>query len=393
VTVLDLAGLGFDRGGQILVQRALGRVAVGERIRVSGNDPHLAIHLGAWCRAHGHAAERGGPGVVVTRGAASRWSGGAYAGRSDPSEPDAVVAHPDPAWGFAPRGAFVEAGGPHADYALRSRAAVWSDGAQRLYRQAAAAQWDPATAVDWKAPVAHDDEIEGAIVQIMTYLIENEMAALQIPATFVGQIHPHFQEVVQLLAIQAADEARHVEIFTRRATLRRKELGLSTVGGRQSLMTLRDEPDFALASFLLSVLGEGSFLSLLRFLADRAPDPVTAQVARLAAQDEARHVAFGLEHLRRHADADQALLGRLAAAAEARHAALRDTAGLNEEVFDALVIVAAGGFDVGAIERGHALVDELQADMDRGRKARLVSLGFDEAEAARLSALHTRNFM
>jgi hypothetical protein len=31
--------------------------------------------------------------------------------------------------------------------------------------------------------------------------------------------------------------------------------------------------------------------------------------------------------------------------------------------------------------------------MDRGRKARLASLGFDEAEATRLSGLHTRNFM
>ncbi len=116
-------------------------------------------------------------------------------------------------------------------------------------------------------------------------------------------------------------------------------------------------------------------------------------MARLASQDEARHVAFGLEHLRRHAAEDAGLRERLARAVEARHRALRDTAGLNEEVFDALVIVAAGGFDCAAIERGHALVDALQVDMDRGRKARLVSLGFDDAEATRLSSLHTRNFM
>jgi hypothetical protein len=76
---------------------------------------------------------------------------------------------------------------------------------------------------------------------------------------------------MQLLAIQAADEARHIEVFTRRARLRRSELGLSTAGGQASLQTLLDEPDFALASFLLSVLGEGSFLALLAFLRDRAP--------------------------------------------------------------------------------------------------------------------------
>jgi len=86
-------------------------------------------------------------------------------------------------------------------------------------------------------------------------------------------------------------------------------------------------------------------------------------------------------------------LPRLARAIESRHRALRDTAGLNEEVFDALVLLAAGDFSVGSIARGHELVEALQQDMDRGRKARLSSLGFDDAEATRLSALHTRNFM
>jgi len=60
-------------------------------------------------------------------------------------------------------------------------------------------------------------------------------------------------------------------------------LGLSTAGGQASLATLFDEPDFAIASFLLAVLGEGSFLSLLWFIRDHAPDPSTREVARLAA--------------------------------------------------------------------------------------------------------------
>jgi hypothetical protein len=38
-------------------------------------------------------------------------------------------------------------------------------------------------------------------------------------------------------------------------------------------------------------------------------------------------------------------------------------------------------------------VQALQADMDEGRRRRLVRLGFSEREAADLSALHTRNFM
>ena len=44
----------------------------------------------------------------------------------------------------------------------------------------------------------------------MTYLIENEQAALVVPARFLGRVHPDDREIVQLLAVQVADDARHV---------------------------------------------------------------------------------------------------------------------------------------------------------------------------------------
>jgi len=286
----------------------------------------------------------------------------------------------------------VEAGGPEGQFRLATKAAVWADDAPRLYAQAAAHQWDPATAVDWRR-CDLEPAVEAAVVQVMTYLVENENAALVVPARFLGQIHPHFREVTAVLAVQVADEARHVEVFTRRALLNGGELGLSTAGGQASLMTLLDEPDFALSSFLLSVLGEGSFLTLLSFLQEHAPDPVTRQVARLAAQDEARHVAFGIAHLQRQATYEPSLRDRLAAAVEQRHQALADTAGLNEEVFDALVVLAAGSSTPDALADGWEKVERLQADMDLGRRRRLARLGFSAEQAAALSALHTRNFM
>jgi hypothetical protein len=42
----------------------------------------------------------------------------------------------------------------------------------------------------------------------------------------------------QLLAVQAADEARHVEVFTRRVLLHGSQMGTSSVGGRASLTSL-----------------------------------------------------------------------------------------------------------------------------------------------------------
>ena len=379
---VELGDLGLDEGGHLLIKRAL---ASNPSVRVVGSATTLAIDLPAWCRATGHAFADGG---IVTRGPHDRWRGAERAGTVD-----VAVDHAPARWGLAARGALVEAGAPELDLPLASKADVWADEAARLYAQAAAAQWDPATAIPWDAPADHPVEVEDAIVQIMTYLIENETAALLVPARFLGRLHPHFREVMQLLAIQAADEARHIEVFTRRARLRRTELGLSTAGGQASLATLFDEPEFAIASFLLSVLGEGSFLSLLWFIRDHAPDPCTRELARLAAQDEARHVAFGLAHLGRHVVDAPALRGRLASAIERRHAALAHTSGLNAEVFDALVLLAAGSWEPAALRRGHAAVVALVGEMDAGRRTRLLRLGFDPDAAAALSALHTRNFM
>jgi hypothetical protein len=275
---------------------------------------------------------------------------------------------------------------------LDRRDQVWTELAPKLYAQAAAGQWDPATAIDWTPPDLPGD-VEAAVVQTMTYLIENEQAALMVPARFLGRIHPHFREITGFLATQVADEARHVEVFTRRAGLSGQPLGVSGAGGRASLQTLLDEPDWATASFLLSVLGEGTFLALLAFLERCAPDPVTAQIAHLTLQDEARHVSFALGHLGEHLGADPGYRDRLRAAVDRRHDALATTAGLAPAVHDALVVMAAGSWDAEAIATGWRRVQDLQAEMDEGRRRRLVRLGFSPTEAAELSALHTRNFM
>jgi hypothetical protein len=394
---LDLGFLGFEQGAHLLVARALRGVPVGGRVVVTGGDPALGVHLRAWARRQGH-----GFGVLADRTAAwelvrgpaelQRWQGAERAGGPGV---DGIVDRPPARWGLAARGALVEPGATETGFDIDRREVVWADLAPRLYAHAAAAQWDPATAVDWAATpaVPVPDDVEAAVVQVMTYLVENEQAALVVPAALLARVHPHFREVQQLLAVQAADEARHVEVFSRRAMLHGGPMGTSSAGGRSSLATLLAEPDFSLASFLLSVLGEGSFLALLGFLEQHAPDPVTARITHLARVDEARHVAFGVAHLEHQSALDPSLRGALRAAIERRHDALVDTAGLNADVFDALVLLAAGGWTPEAIARGHAAVQELHRAMDDGRRRRLSRLGFPPDEAAELSALHTRNFM
>jgi hypothetical protein len=395
---VELEDLGFAEGGALLIKRALRLAAPGRQISISGSAPELELHLRSWCRMEGHTLQwltAGELQAIITVGAtvAARWSGAERAGSPDPSALQAIAEHAPRRWGLAARGALIESGSPEFAFPLADKIEVWSNDAGRLYAQGAAAQWNPATAIPWNTEFDLPVDVEDAVVQIMTYLIENETAALLVPSRFLSQLHPHFREVMQVLALQAADEARHIEVFTRRALVKRKQLGLSTSGGQASLKTLVEEPDFAIASFLLSVLGEGTFLSLLWFLERHAPDPVTAAVCRLAAQDEARHVAFGVAHLREQISQDSAILPKLANAVRRRHNALQYTAGLNAEVFDALLLVASGGWHPSDLRRGNENVMRLIREMDELRQKRMVHLGFGEAEAQELSGLHTRNFM
>src|SRR5260370_38921902 len=176
--ILDLEGLSFERGAHLLVQRALRNLRPGDELGVTGRDPALVVHMDAWCRHAGHRVRRpepAGTGVRgwVVRGRADldRWSGAERSGGPQPGE---IVAHPPPHWGLAARGALVEPGGPALGFDLAHRDYVQADIAPRLYAHPAAEQWDPAKAVDWDAEVALADEVERAVVQVITYLIGNE---------------------------------------------------------------------------------------------------------------------------------------------------------------------------------------------------------------------------
>lgn len=397
--IIDIENLGLDAGGHLLVKHGLLAVPPGGEISVVGSSAGWEAQLSAWCRNQGHQVsltEQDGRVVArVTRGAAQagRWRGALHTGHADPSLEGAVAEQAQACWGLAARGATVEAGSPAMHFRLDHKNEIWADSAAELYAQAVAAQWNPDEAIDWHAPFELPEVVEDAIVQVMTYMIENEEAALIVPARFLGQLHPHFREVQAVLAIQVADEARHIDVFTRRVRMKGREPALSTAGGQTSLKTLLDEPDFSTAEFLLSVLGEGTFVSLLNFLHAHAPDPVTRQIARLAARDEARHVAFGMGHLMSRLKQEPQLLTKLANAVQARNDALSGTSGLNEEVFDALILLAAGEFTPAAIAAGYVRIQQLVLDMAEGRQARLEKLGFEREIAQRLSSLHTRNFM
>jgi hypothetical protein len=304
-----------------------------------------------------------------------------------PSADDPAEA--DPHTGFAPRGALVEPGGPAYPVTLTRRDAALPPETRQLYDQAVAAQWD-ARDLAWDRVRPLAPALEHALAQVMTFLAENELSALYVPSRFVARLHPAFADTAMFLATQLMDEARHIDVFLRRAGRTR---GVSSVTTARSLLALLQIEDFTEAAFLLSVLGEGTFLDLLRFVEEHAPDDVTADLARRARTDEARHVHFGVAHVRHVLSVDPSAAGRLEAAVRRRAAALHGIDGVPAPLQDALTILAAGGDSPSRVARGHEAFRQLLVEMHEGRLKRLAHAGFTPEQARVLSDLHTPNFM
>src|SRR5205823_12926369 len=170
-------------------------------------------------------------------------------------------------------------------------------------------------------------------------------------------------------------------------------LQFSSASTQQSLKSLLDREDFLEASFLLSVLGEGTFLDLLRFVETFAPDPATREIARRTRLDEARHVHFALSHVGHALAADAQVKRRLSAAIMDRAAALADIKTLNPLVEESLVILAAGGLQPSRLPGGIVAVQNLHSTMHENRIKRLQLIGFSDKESEELSKIHTPNFM
>lgn len=301
-----------------------------------------------------------------------------------------------PQWGLAQRGSVIDPSTPPFDFPVNQKVQVWTDNIADLVEQAKLGQWNAATAIPWHDLAPLQADLEQAVCQICTFMIQNEYLALYLPAKLLTKVDPRFTEVVLFLASQVEDEARHVEVFTKRALANGGGLQYVSAATEWSLKSLLDQEDFTDASFLLHILGEGTFMELLKFLEDVSPDPVTATIFRMARLDEGRHVGYGVSHIAYHLAHDPALIDKLYKAAEARAAFLRQATGASPFVQHALAVLAGGGSSPEQMASGRERIKGLYQEMHATRIRRLVQVGFDRGMAERVSNLHggaVPNFM
>ena len=409
VMALDCGELPLGGGFLALVRPALDGLEPGGMLAVLSRSMSIREDLSSWCRAGRHeylGYETIAAGIdrhLIARGGFHAPLQAAKESRLNPSDgrltaADVVLVSPlppiaDPFTGFAPRGARVEPGGPAYPFILNERDHVAPPEIATLYDQAVSAQWDASRDIPWNKVKPLPFPLAVALTQLMTFLAENELSALYVPSHFIARIHPAYAEVAMFLASQLADEARHIDVFLKRGRLCGVGLGISSVTTSRSLLSLLQIDDFTEAAFLLSVLGEGTFLDLLSFIERHAPDEATAELTCRAKNDESRHVHFGLAHVRYGLANDPSLYGRLENAVRGRAAALQGVDGVPTPVQDALTILAAGGTEPRAVARGHQAFRDLLETMHLSRIRRLERAGFTAEQAEMISELHTPNFM
>ena len=390
VVAVDGGDLPLGGGLLALLRPALSLLKPGGQLAILSSAPSVAQDLPAWCRVEHHEYLCGD---AQSDGRTSHRIARGQLGVARGPESDALPERADPATGFAPRGAAVEPGGPAYPFTLLERDHVIPPEVRELYEQAVSSQWIAERDVPWRAVKPLPAALERALGQIMTFLAENELSALYVPSNFLPKIHPAYAEVAMFLATQLADEARHIDVFLRRARAGGGHLGISSVTTSQSLLSLLELTDFTEAAFLLSVLGEGTFLDLLKFVERFAPDEATLVLAQKARVDETRHVHFGLAHVRHALGHDASLYGRLEAAVRKRAATMASAGGVPAPLADALTIYAAGGDDPRGVKKGYDAFRELLGTMHDNRVKRLEHAGFSADQAKTLSDLHTPNFM
>ena len=287
---VDLGDLGLDRGRAPAAAAGAGPPAArrpAARSAAATRRCGCTCAPGAAARATASSGRIGGAGRDAVRDRARRprrtprWLGADRAG--DPAPAVAAARRPAGAWRPAARWSRPAAPSRTSTWTT----ATWCGPTSRpgCTRTRPRAQWDPATAVDvGRTPFALPDEVEAAVVQVMTYLVENEQAAL----VGAGAV-PRAASIRTSARSCSCSRCRWpTRPATWRCSRRRALLPAAPTraprrpaAGRRCSRCV-DEPDFSLASFLLSVLGEGSFVDLLAFLDEHAPDPVTRRVAWLA---------------------------------------------------------------------------------------------------------------
>ncbi|HYW73188.1 MAG TPA: hypothetical protein VE961_19325, partial [Pyrinomonadaceae bacterium] len=198
VIAVDGGELSLGGGLLALIRPALNALEPQGVLAIVSRSAGLRHDLPSWCRSERHEylgyepLAEGTERHLIARGKFS------FGHKSSFHEPDTSTQRKptaaemlrlspmpvaaDPATGFAPRDATVEPGGPQYPFSLTKRDQIAPPEIAALYDQAVAGQWNATSDVPWEKIEPLPLPLSEALVQVMTFLAENELSALYLPS-------------------------------------------------------------------------------------------------------------------------------------------------------------------------------------------------------------------
>lgn len=278
--------------------------------------------------------------------------------------------------GFTPRGAAPAIGAARYGHALDEQTQVWAFNVRKLYEEALQRQWSSATDIEWSKLEPLPDELERAMCQLCTFLTEVEFIAGDIPGKWMPNIPDEYYEVKLFLSTQIMDEARHLDVFRKRALANGGGLLYSRRGGSSAGVGAIGTDNFDEVTVTLHVLGEGFVQSIFRageFIAKSEPEK---RIFRLCLQDESRHVAFGVMHLRYLLETQPERREEIHGYLDYAESQLNNGAAISLDLPIALATLMGGG--VAHLDKGFKLFRQLNQRIVEEYLQRLNSAGMPE---------------
>ena len=278
-----------------------------------------------------------------------------------------------------PRGAFPIPGVPRTDlYALSAKVDLWADNAVDLYEEAIQRRWMGHLEIAWDAITPQPYEYELAMRQLCTELAQQASIETDLIGQWLHKMNYAYHEVKTFLASEIFDTGRHYTIFRHRALHNGGSLGLESAGQFNRRM-METRPGWTeVAMFLYLVRGPLTLL-LYRYGEAYARNPADKFLFRKCLEDKARHMAYGMAHVKYAVENQPAGFGQ--GLGNLMRGVERDLVqDLKDPVlWEALAIIIGGS--VAGIAQGMAVVDALKQRYIEEYLKRMQWAGVNKTEA------------
>jgi hypothetical protein len=291
-------------------------------------------------------------------------------------------------YSMAARGSEIWGKLPDLGYTLNRKSDVWADNVAELYEESKARRWVPAIDLDWKAfpGAAMPPELEAAMAQLCTVLEEIALVTMEMPSRWIFSINQEFLELKSYLCAQMIDEARHVEVFRKRALAGGQGLKRASPTAEQALKEVLFAETYPEGSFAMNVMMATLVVNVFAHAAATARIPADAKLFRLCMQDTGRELAYGMAQARYHLAHQPHKAAQLEDYLDRTEHTFFGLAACTE-LLEPLIVLTGGGTTREAIARGCRGVGQLIASAVEQYLGRCDALGLKERRArSRLAA-------